>query len=53
MSVTTDGFITNIVDLEEKISNGFLLQNYQSIRKDLSGDCAGLELKSSGVGVIA
>lgn len=53
VSVTTDGFITDIEDLELKISNRLLLSKYKEIRSELSGDSTGLELKSSGVGVMA
>jgi hypothetical protein len=53
VSVTTDGFITDIVDLESKISDSYLLSKYKVIRNDLSGNDQGLELKSAGVGVMA
>lgn len=53
VSVTTDGFITNAPELESKISLGYLLSQYKLIRKDLSGDAQGLELKSEGYGVMA
>lgn len=53
VSVTTDGFITNIESLEEKISKGFLLNHYKKIRDVLSGDGQGLELKSEGFGIMA
>ena len=53
VSVTTDGFITNVLDLESKISSGFLLSEYKEIRNDLSGDSTGLEVKSFGCGVMA
>lgn len=52
VSVTTDGFITNISDLEEKISKNFLFAEYKKIRQSLAGDDTGLELKSKGVGII-
>ena len=53
VSVTTDGFITDIDNLESKLLDGLLLKAYQGIRLDLSGDSTGLELKSGGRGVIA
>jgi hypothetical protein len=53
VSVTTDGFITNVLELESKISSGFLLTEYKQIRNDLSGDNTGLEVKSFGCGVMA
>lgn len=53
ISVTTDGFITNVVDLEEKISENYLLGEFKNRRKTLSDDNIGLELKSSGRGIIA
>ena len=52
VSVTTDGFIANIENLESKLS-GFLIKSYQQIRKELSGDETSLELKCEGVGVLA
>lgn len=51
--MTTDGFITDVNELESKISGKLLLSNYKKIRNELSGDSTGLELKSSGVGVMA
>jgi hypothetical protein len=53
VSVTTDGFITNISDLESKISDNYLISEYKRIRSELSGDSTGLELKSCGYGVMA
>lgn len=58
VSVTTDGFITDLDNLEEKIlsdcSNSCnLLKEYRKIRKILSGDPTGLELKHSGKGIIS
>ena len=53
VSVTTDGFITNIAELENKISTNTLLTAYKNIRMDLSGDNTSLELKSCGKGIIA
>jgi len=51
--VTTDGFICDVENLESKLSTNFLFQQYKIIRMDLSGDDTGLELKSSGKGIIA
>lgn len=54
VSVTTDGFITNIADLENQlISKGSLIREYKEIRSSLCGDDKALELKSSGVGIIS
>jgi len=53
VSVTTDGFITNVDQLESKISGNFLFKEFKKIRKLLSCDDTGLELKSSGVGIVA
>jgi hypothetical protein len=53
VSVTTDGFITDVVDLELKMAGSYLLSNYKVIRNDLSGNDQGLELKSEGIGVMA
>jgi hypothetical protein len=53
VSVTTDGFITNIVGLEDKISGNFLLGEFKKIREDLSGNNKGLELKTNGRGIIS
>lgn len=52
ISVTTDGIISNISDLENKIliatQDSFtLLKEYQKIRKELSGNPSVLELKTS------
>lgn len=58
VSVTTDGFITNIENLEEKIiesdnpiikKNTILLTMYREIREWLSGDKSGLEVKHSEI----
>ena len=53
VSVTTDGFITNISELENKISDNFLLSEFKKIRAALSGDNKALELKTNGNGIIA
>ena len=53
VSVTTDGFITNISELENKIYDNFLLSEFKKIRLDLSGDNKALELKTKGKGIIA
>lgn len=58
VSVTTDGFITDLEGLESKIVRGdtnILLKKYRSLRKFLSVDCIedALELKTSGKGVIS
>jgi DNA polymerase elongation subunit (family B) len=51
VSVTTDGFITNLENLESLIECNFLLKEFKSIRFNLSNDNSGLELKSFGKGV--
>jgi hypothetical protein len=53
VSVTTDGFITNLADLEQQIDGNYLLSEFKKIRKDLSDDNSALELKSYGKGIIA
>jgi hypothetical protein len=53
VSVTTDGFITNVFDLEEKLSENYLFQEFKKIRLSLAGDNTGLEIKSKGKGIIA
>lgn len=56
VSCTTDGFITDIENLEDKIiqlpdRNKFLLNCYRMLRKDLSGNDTSLELKHEGIGI--
>jgi hypothetical protein len=53
VSVTTDGFITDVEDLEEKLTDKYLLGEFKKIRANLSGDNTGLELKTSGKGIMA
>jgi len=53
VSVTTDGFITNIPELDQKLSGNYLFGEYKKIRQILSDDHFGLELKSQGQGIIA
>jgi len=60
VSVTTDGFITNIKDLESEILNNpkcnktrTLLESLRILRKDLSGDEIALELKNISKGIIS
>lgn len=58
VSVTTDGFITDVVNLEQKllqlpIEDCFLLKKYRTLRTDLSGVADALEIKSGGKGVIS
>jgi len=53
VSVTTDGFITNLQDLERKISGNFLFAEFKKIRLQLSEDDTGLEIKHRGKGIIA
>lgn len=53
--MTTDGFITDIEDLERKIaaSKRPLLNEYSRLREELSGDLTALEVKNKGRGVIS
>jgi len=58
VSVTTDGFITDIEDLENKIINlkgrsKTLIGEYKKMRLDLLNDDAALEVKKSGKGIIS
>lgn len=56
ISCTTDGFITNIDDLENKIGNlkvNTFIKLYQKIREDLSNNPTSLELKHKGEGIIS
>jgi len=53
VSVTTDGFITNLDDVEDRISHNYLVTEYKKIREILSENDTGLELKHSGRGLLA
>jgi len=53
VSVTTDGFITNLADVESRLAQNYLMSEYKKIRKQLSDDETGLELKHSGKGILA
>ena len=54
VSVTTDGFITNLKDLETYLTDeNFLFSEFKNIRLQLSGDSTGLELKHSGKGIVS
>ena len=58
VSVTTDGFITDLDDLETKLltlqeDKTVLLRKYRSLRRNISGDASALEIKSCGEGVIS
>jgi hypothetical protein len=53
VSVTTDGFITNIDNLEKLVSGNYLMKEFKIIRSNLSGDNLGLEVKGSGLGVFS
>jgi hypothetical protein len=64
VSVTTDGFITNVNDLENKLlglpkNDITLLTKYRSLRevltdfKDVKPTTEALEIKSKGKGVIS
>ena len=53
VSVTTDGFITNLENLEDKLSENYLLGEFRKVRKNLSGESIGLEQKNQGQGMLA
>jgi hypothetical protein len=61
VSVTTDGFITDIDELESKIMNlqdtekhvKSLLKEYRKLRKYLSSSSEGLEVKKSGKDILS
>jgi hypothetical protein len=58
VSVTTDGFVTNLEDLESKLLNLpsddiVLLTKYRFLRHDLSGVPDALEQKTHGRGIIS
>jgi hypothetical protein len=53
VNVTTDGYITNLDQLEEKISGKFLFSEFKKIRMLLSNNNTGLELKKEGLGIWA
>jgi hypothetical protein len=53
VSVTTDGFITNINDLESKLKDNFLLTEFKKLREELSDNDIGLEIKNYGKGIIS
>ena len=56
VSVTTDGFITDVADLENILNTftGYSLYNeYCKMRLELSGNSTGLELKKSGEGIVS
>ena len=53
VSVTTDGFITDLEDLESKVCDNYLFSEFKIIRQVLSSDNTGLEFKNSGKGILA
>lgn len=53
ISVTTDGFITDIPDLESKLEGRYLISSFSKLRDILSGDKMVYELKSFGAGVLS
>jgi len=56
VSVTTDGFITNLEDLENLIlekCDCFIFKEFKKMRELLSGSDKGLEIKTNGVGIIS
>ena len=53
VSVTTDGFITDIENLESKLSKNYLFASYKKIRLYLCNDDTALELKHEGVGILS
>jgi hypothetical protein len=57
VACTTDGFVTDIENLEQQIIDNFqlkdsLLNDYKNIRQTLSGDPSALEVKTSVKGII-
>ena len=53
VSVTTDGFITNLENLEGVLKENFLMSEFKRIRKELSGSDVSLEVKHAGKGIIS
>jgi len=53
VSVTTDGFITDVEKLEGKLGANYLFSEFKKIRQILACDDTGLEVKNSGRGIIA
>ena len=59
VSVTTDGFITDINDLEKGIidvmnsDDSFLLSKFKELRGEISNDDTALEIKHEGKGIIS
>lgn len=55
VSVTTDGFITDLENIEKIMvgEKSLLFNTFKELRERLSGDNTGLELKTSGKGVIS
>lgn len=56
VSVTTDGFITDLPDLEknyEPYSDFSIFLKYCEMIKELRGNSSGLELKNSGIGIVS
>lgn len=58
VSATTDGFITDIKNLEEKLlslpqSDTVLIRRYRKLREELSNNPEALEIKSEGKGIIS
>jgi hypothetical protein len=58
VSATTDGFITDIEDLESKLMNLpknkiNLFNMYRKSRENLSGDSTALEIKKEGLKMIS
>lgn len=61
ISCTTDGFVTDLKNLEELFNNcggscgakNTLMKNFQGIRNLLAGNSSGLEIKHEGKGIIS
>jgi hypothetical protein len=55
VSVTTDGFVTDIDDLEAKIikAEEKLISFFKELRYDLSENSQALEMKNNGIGIIS
>jgi hypothetical protein len=53
VSVTTDGFISDIKDLENKMENYYLFSKYKELRFEISKNNESLEIKNEGIGIIS
>lgn len=59
VSVTTDGIITDVENLEETILKSLppeetvMLRKFRELRESLSGDSTALEVKTQGKGILS